>query len=110
MRHPRTGRRPYPNLNDIKVNIPEFEERLDPDEFLEWQQDMERMFEYREILEDNKVKIVALKLRKCASLWRTNLLTKRARKGKGKIRTLEKMKSKLKACFLPLTYLQNNYS
>jgi len=38
------------------------------------------------------------------------LLTKRVRQGKGKIRTWEKMKTKLKARFLPPTYIQNNYS
>jgi len=53
---------------------------------------------------------VALKLRKYASLWWTNLLTKRVRQGKGKIRTWEKMKAKLKARFLPPNYIQNNYA
>ena len=53
---------------------------------------------------------MALKLRKYASLWWTNLLTKRVRQGKGKIRTWEKMKAKLKARFLPPNYIQNNYA
>jgi len=53
---------------------------------------------------------VALKLRKYASLWWTNLLTKRVRQGKEKIRTWDKMKAKLKARFLPPNYIQNNYS
>jgi len=56
------------------------------------------------------VKVIALKLRKYASLWWTNLLTKRARQGKGKIRTWDKMKTKLKARFLPPKYVQNNYA
>jgi len=51
------------------VEIPEFEGRLDPDEFLEWFQAMERAFEFKEIPEDKKVKRVALKLRSFASLW-----------------------------------------
>ena len=38
------------------------------------------------------------------------MLTKRLRQGKGKIRTWEKMKTKLKARFLPPTCIQNNYS
>jgi len=71
---------------------------------------VERIFEYKEILENKKVKLVALELRKYASLWWTNLLTKRLRQGKGKIRTGEKIKTKLKARFLPPTYIQNNYS
>jgi len=103
-RHPRRGRRH--NFNDFTVDISEFEGELDLKEFLEWMQTVERIFEYKEISEDKKVKLVALKLRKYASLWWTNLLTKRVRQGKGKIRTWEKMKIKLKARFLPSTYIQ----
>jgi len=38
---------------------------------------------------------------KYAALQWSNLCAKRPRQGKGKIRTWEKMKAKLKACFLP---------
>ena len=92
------------------IEIPEFEGRIDPDEFLKWLQAVERVFEFKEIPEDKKVKNVALKLRSFASLWWTHLLAKRVRQGKKKIRTWEKMKSKLKARFLPPTYLQKKYS
>jgi len=66
---------------------------LDPDDFLEWLQTVERIFEYKEVPEDKKVKLVALKLRKYTSLWWTNLLAKRVRQGKVKIRTWEKMRT-----------------
>ena len=56
------------NSNEFKVEIPEFEGKLDPDEFTEWLQIGERIFDFEEILEDKKVKIVALRLRKYASL------------------------------------------
>jgi len=39
----------------FKVKIPEFEGRLDPDEFLEWLQTVERVFEYKDVPEDKKV-------------------------------------------------------
>ena len=83
----RRGRRTTSHHGDIRVEIPEFEGRLDPDEFLEWLQTVERIFDYKEISEGNKVKLVALRLRKYASLWWSNLCAKRARQGKGKIRT-----------------------
>jgi len=37
----RRGARPTFNSNDFKVEIPEFEGKLDPDEFLEWLQTVE---------------------------------------------------------------------
>ena len=52
---------------------------------------------------------MALKLRKYASIWWANLVAKRARKGKAKIRSWEKMRDKLKDKFLPSHYLQDNY-
>ena len=100
-RHPRREGRQPTHSSDFKVDLPEFEGKLDPDEFIEWLQTVERIFEYKEVPEDKKVKLVALKLRRYASLWWTNLLAKRARQGKGKIRTWEKMRTKLKARFLP---------
>ncbi|GJX58273.1 hypothetical protein Tco_0289663 [Tanacetum coccineum] len=53
--------------NDIKVDIPEYDGKSDPDEFVEWLRTVERVFDYKQTTEDNKVKIVALKLRKYAS-------------------------------------------
>jgi len=91
------------------VDIPEFEGQLDPDHFLDWLQTMEWVFEYKDIPDDKKVKLVALKLRKYASIWWANLVAARARKGKGKIRTWIKMRDKLKSKFLPSHYLQDNY-
>ena len=55
--------RPTSNSNDFRVQIPEFEGKLDPDEFLEWLHIVERIFEYKEVPEDKKVKLVALRLR-----------------------------------------------
>ena len=70
---------------------------------------IERAFEYKDVPQDNKVKLVALKLRKYASLWWENVVKKRPKTGKPKIRNWEKMKSKLKGQFLPPSYLQDNH-
>ena len=96
--------------NDFKVEVPEFEGKLDPEDFLDWLHTVERIFEYKDIPDNKKVKLIALRLRKYASLWWTNLCAKRVRERKSKIRTWEKMKSKLKARFLPSTYVQDCYS
>nr|GEY01843.1 hypothetical protein CTI12_AA531400 [Tanacetum cinerariifolium] len=44
------------------IGIPVYDGKLDPDEFVEWLRTVERVFDYKQITEDNKVKIVALKL------------------------------------------------
>ena len=91
------------------MDIPEFEGQLDPHHFLDWLQIVERVFEYKDISDDKKVKLVALKLRKYAAIWSANLVATRVRKGKGKIRTWAKMREKLKSKFLTSHYLQDNY-
>ena len=66
---------------------------MDPDAFLDWLQMVERVFNYKDIPDEKKVKLVALKLRKYASIWWANLVTKRARKGKLKIHTWAQMRT-----------------
>ena len=73
------------NSNDFRVEILEFEGKLDPDELLEWMHTVERVFEYKDVPDDKKVKLVALRLRKYASLWWNNLCVKRVRNRKSKI-------------------------
>ncbi|KAJ9547218.1 hypothetical protein OSB04_019761 [Centaurea solstitialis] len=96
--------------NDIKVDIPEYDGRLYPDEFVEWLRIVERIFDYKQTTGENKVKIVALKLRKYASTWWLNTCLKRERAGKEKIRTWPKMKAKMKQKFLPTYYVQQSFS
>ena len=73
-------------------------------------QTVERIFDFKEVPEEGKVKLVALKLRKYASLWWTNPRAKRVSLRNDKIITWDKMKSKLKSQFLPPSYVQESYS
>jgi len=50
------------------LEVPEFEGKLDPEEFLDWLHNTERVFEYKDVHDDKKVKLVALRLRKYASM------------------------------------------
>ena len=57
---PRTSaraRRPPININcnDFGVNIPKFERKLDPEEFLDWLSIVERVFEYKDVPEDKRL-------------------------------------------------------
>ena len=98
------SRRGKPLTLIFKVEIPEFEGQLNPDEFKDWMNTVERVFEYKGVSDDKQVKLVALKLCKYASIWWSTVVSKRARKEKDKIRSWSKMKEKLKTKFLPPTY------
>ena len=62
---PRREWRTQSNPNDFRVELPEFEGKLNLDELLNT---VKRIFDYKEVPEDKKVKLVALRLRKYLSL------------------------------------------
>jgi hypothetical protein len=51
------------------VDIPGFEGRMQLDEFIDWLNTIERIFDYKDVPDHNKVKLVAIKLQKHASIW-----------------------------------------
>jgi hypothetical protein len=80
-----------------------FEGKLQPDEFVDWLQTVERVFEYKEVPEEKKVKIITVKLKKHAFIWWENLKKKREREGKRKIKAWGKMRRELTSFCLPIT-------
>ncbi|GJU72682.1 retrovirus-related pol polyprotein from transposon TNT 1-94 [Tanacetum coccineum] len=54
---------------DMKVNIPVFEGKPHPDEFIDWLHTVERVFDIKILNDEQKVKLVAIKLIKNASIW-----------------------------------------
>nr|GEW17085.1 putative reverse transcriptase domain-containing protein [Tanacetum cinerariifolium] len=53
----------------LKIEIPEFTSKVHPDDFIDWLSTVERVFDVRDIPDKLKVKLVAIKLRRHASLW-----------------------------------------
>ena len=99
---PRRRRREFNNFHgayNVKITIPDFEGRNHPDEFIDWLNTVERVFEYNDVHDQQKVKLVAVKLKKYASLWWEHLKKQRVRDGKTKICTWEKMKKELRRKF-----------
>lgn len=95
--------------DNIKVDIPEFEGRMHGDDFIDWLNTVERIFDYKNVADDRKVKLVAIKLKKHASIWWEHLKKQRAREGKQRIVTWQKMKKELKKKFLPDHYMQDAF-
>ena len=96
----------WQNKYNPRFDIPEFEGKINVDDFIDWLNIVERIFDFHEPPEQKKVKLVALKLRRNASFWWENLKKQREREGKSKIVTWEKMKRELKRKYLPHNYRQ----
>ncbi|XP_071708258.1 uncharacterized protein [Rutidosis leptorrhynchoides] len=107
--HRRDHREDPLRLLGMKVEIPEFTGTMQPDDFLDWLNTVERVFDIKDIPEHLKVKLVAIKLRKHASLWWENVQKSRAFARKSKVETWDKMKKLLRTKFLPNNYRQEAF-
>ncbi|XP_074315568.1 uncharacterized protein LOC141651769 [Silene latifolia] len=101
------------NKNDddrgLKLDIPDFDGEMDPEKFLDWIRQAERVFEYKEYDDKKQFKVAILKLTKYAYLWYENLKKQRKKEGKDKIESWIKLKKHLMRRFLPRDYEQENY-
>ena len=70
---------------------------------------VDHVFEYYDSPEHKNVKLVAIKMRKSASIWWENLKRQCERNGKKKIQTWEKMKKELKRKYISFNYCQDIY-
>ena len=97
----------YGSKFNPKVEVPEFEGTPYVDDFLDWLNSVERIFEYYDVPKQKKVKLVAIKLRQHTYFWWKNLKKQRVRDGKGKIAIWDKIKKELTMKYLPNNYRQD---
>ena len=71
---------------NIKLDLPKFQGSLNPKEFVDWLNQIESIFEYYEVQDSKKVKLVSIKQRGRTLAWWEQLQVQRVRRGKGKIR------------------------
>lgn len=88
----------------MKVDIQYFDGHLGIEEFMDWLSSVETFFEYMNIPEDKRVKLVAYKFKGGASTWWEQLNGNKRRKGKSSIQSWPKMRKLLRSRFLPNDY------
>ena len=88
------------------IDLPKFHGSLSLEDFVDYLSTVERVFEYYEVLEVKKTKLVGIKLRGRALAWWEQVQVHRLRRGKPTVQAWEKMKKKLSAQFLPYNYTQ----
>ena len=94
----------------VKIDVPEFSGGLILDDVTDWLNHVERVFEYHDISNHKKVKILGTKLKGRALAWWEQIQTQRVRFGKKKIQDWSKIKTKLQEQFLPFNYLQKQFA
>ena len=92
------------NLGNIKMNIPEFRGRSDPEEYLDWERKIERVFDCHDYAERKKVKLAAIEFTEYAVVWWDKLCLNRRYDGEPPIETWAEMKRVMRRRFVPSHY------
>ncbi|XP_031387173.1 uncharacterized protein LOC116200464 [Punica granatum] len=81
------------NIGSIKMTIPPFQGRNDPDAFIEWERKVELVFDCHNYSEEKKVKLAAVEFTDYAIVWWEKLVKERRRNHERPIETWEEMKT-----------------
>ncbi|KAL4386067.1 hypothetical protein GQ457_09G019440 [Hibiscus cannabinus] len=89
---------------NIKMNIPPFHGKTDPEAYLEWEKKIEHIFECHNYSERKKVQIAALEFTHYAINWWNQLTVNRRRNGERPVSTWDEMKAIMRKRFIPTHY------
>ena len=92
------------DLESAGLEIPKFYGQNE--KFIGWFSKVEQVFACRNLADQEKFKVVIVRLRGCVLRWFRNYkFNKRRKKGKEKVRTWKKLRAKLMVSFCPPTYI-----
>ncbi|XP_024003648.1 uncharacterized protein LOC112081436 [Eutrema salsugineum] len=99
----------------FKLDLPEFTGGNQPEEFLDWINTTEELLDFKEVPDPMHVSLVATHFRGRASAWWQQLKESRARAGKERVSSWEKLKKLMRKAFFPevvrlMTMLLNFFS
>ena len=97
------------SLGSIKMKIPSFQGKNDPEAYIEWEKKMECVFDCHNYLELKKVKLVTIEFSDYAFVWWEQLMVNRRRNMKYLIETWKEMKVVMRKRFVPSYYYRELY-
>ncbi|XP_040998254.1 uncharacterized protein LOC121244313 [Juglans microcarpa x Juglans regia] len=109
-REARMGRPRRDNdFGNIKIKIPSFQGKNDPEVYLEWETKMEMVFDCHNYSEIKKVKLAAIEFTDYVIVWWDQLLINRRRNREPPVDTWEEMKMLIRKRFVPSHYYRGLY-
>jgi hypothetical protein len=109
-REARMGRPRRDNdLGNIKIKIPSFQGKIDPEAYLEWETKMEMVFDCHNYSKIKKIKLAAIEFTDYGIVWVDQLLINRRTNREPPVDTWEEMKMLMRKCFVPSHYYKGLY-
>lgn len=98
------------NLGTIKLKVPSFEGRSDPDAYLTWEKRVENIFACYNYSEQKKVRLAVAEFVDYALIWWDQLGQHRLHKRDEPVSTWAEMKRILRDRFVPSHYFRDLYN
>ncbi|XP_057789811.1 uncharacterized protein LOC131006667, partial [Salvia miltiorrhiza] len=95
---------------NIKMNVPPFQGKNDPELYLDWERKVELMFDCHNYSELKKVKLAAIEFSDYALVWWDQLVTSRRRNSEPPIQTWQEMKAVMRKRFVPNHYYRELFN
>ena len=97
------------NLGNIKMKIPSFQGKSNPDVYLEWEKKVELVFDCHNYSEEKKEKLAAVEFIDYAIIWWDQIILSRRRNNERPVGTWEEMKSIMRKRFVSSHYYRDLY-
>uniref|UniRef100_A0A2N9IRC6 Reverse transcriptase domain-containing protein n=1 Tax=Fagus sylvatica TaxID=28930 RepID=A0A2N9IRC6_FAGSY len=97
------------DLGSIKMKIPSFQGRTDPEVYLEWEKKIELVFDCHNYSEEKKVKLVVIEFTDYVIIWWNQLVTNRRRNYERPVETWGELKALMRRRFVPSHYYRDLY-
>ncbi|CAJ2633435.1 unnamed protein product [Trifolium pratense] len=97
-------------LSGIKIKVPSFIGKSDPEAYLEWETKIEQIFNCHDYSDVEKVQVASIEFKEYALVWWDQLIKERRRYGEQPIGSWEEIKRIMRRRFVPSYYhrdLQN---
>ena len=109
-RHREDRNREDNNLGNIKMKIPSFQGKNDPEAYLEWERNVELVFDCHHYSENKKVKLAVIEFSDYAIVWWDQLVLNKRRNREPSVETWEEMKRVMRKRFVPTYYYRDLYN
>ncbi|PKI54952.1 hypothetical protein CRG98_024624 [Punica granatum] len=96
-------------MGSIKLIIPSFQGKNDPDVYIEWEKKVELVFDCHNYSEEKKVKFATVAFINYAIVWWDQLTVSRRQNGERPIDNWEDMKAVMRKRFVPSHYYRDLY-
>jgi hypothetical protein len=97
------------NLGSIKMKIPSFQGRTDPEVYLEWEKKIDLVFDCHNYSEEKKVKLAVIEFTDYAIIWWDQLVTNRRRNNERPVETWGELKALMRRRFVPSHFYRDLY-